>query len=81
MLIHTRLHTKFCAIFYTFCIDNVTQKVYNRLHKGGVRLKRSIDIPDNLYKRLQAMAEIKGISVAALIKLACSEYLSREEKN
>ena len=43
-------------------------------------MKRSIDIPDRLYERLQDMAEKKGITVAALIKLACSEYLEKEEK-
>lgn len=43
-------------------------------------MKRSLDIPDKLYMRLQAMAEKKGLSVAALIKLACSEYLEKEEK-
>ncbi len=42
-------------------------------------MKRSLDIPDDLYKRLQEMAKKKGITVAALIKLACSEYLSRKE--
>ena len=42
-------------------------------------MKRSLDIPDELYKRLQDMAKIKGITIAALIKLACSEYLQREE--
>jgi predicted transcriptional regulator len=43
-------------------------------------LKRSLDFPDNLYKALQEMAKKKGITTAALIKLACSEYLEREEK-
>jgi len=38
-----------------------------------------MSIPDGLYKRLQEMAEKKGITVSALIKLACSEYLEREE--
>lgn len=43
-------------------------------------MKRSLDIPDNLYKKLQDMAERKNITVAALIKIACSEYVEREEK-
>lgn len=41
---------------------------------------RSMSFPQNLYDRLQAMAEKKGITVSALVKLACSEYLEREEK-
>lgn len=41
---------------------------------------RSLNIPDKLYERLKAMAEKKGITVSALIKLICSEYLDREEK-
>lgn len=47
---------------------------------GGEDLIRSLNIPDNLYARLQKVAEEKGITVAALIKLACSEYLEREKK-
>lgn len=43
-------------------------------------MKRSLDIPDDLYLKLQAMAKRKGITVAALIKLACSEYLEKENK-
>jgi predicted DNA-binding protein len=43
-------------------------------------MKRSLDIPDDLYKRLIDMAKIKGITPAALIKLACSEYLQKEEQ-
>lgn len=48
--------------------------------KGGRILKRSLDIPDSLYKRLQELADKKCISVAAIIKIACAEYLEREEK-
>lgn len=65
--------------FFGNNIDKVTLRVHNRLHKEVQQLKRSLDIPDDLYKRLQEMAKKKGITVAALIKLACSEYLSREE--
>ena len=43
-------------------------------------MKRSLDIPDDLYLKLQEMAKHKGIKVAALIKLACSEYIERENK-
>jgi len=43
-------------------------------------MKRSLDIPDELYAKLQAMAKQKSITVAAIIKLACSEYIEREQK-
>lgn len=43
-------------------------------------MKRSLDIPDYLYESLQEMAKKKGITVAALIKLACSEYIEKENK-
>lgn len=42
---------------------------------------RSITFPDNLYKKLEQSAEEKYISIASLIKLACSEYLQRERSN
>ena len=44
-------------------------------------IKRSINIPDDLYEKLQETAKEKGITVAALIKLACSEYIKKEKKN
>lgn len=43
-------------------------------------MKRSMDFPDDLMKRLKKMASKKGITVSALVKLACSEYLEKEEK-
>lgn len=43
-------------------------------------MKRSLDIPDFLYEKLQESAHKKGLTVAALIKLACSDYLEREER-
>ena len=43
-------------------------------------MNRSINIPDELYARLKAMAEKKGVTVSAVIKMACVEYLDREEK-
>jgi predicted transcriptional regulator len=44
-------------------------------------IKRSINIPDDLYLKLQEMAKDKGITIASLIKLACSEFVKREKKN
>lgn len=41
---------------------------------------RSINIPDNLYEKLQQLATKKSITVAALIKIACSEYVEKELK-
>ena len=41
---------------------------------------RSINIPDKLYEKLRAMAERKGLTVSAIIKLACSEYIEKESK-
>jgi len=43
-------------------------------------MNRSINIPDKLYERLKATAEKKGITISALIKMACMELLDREEK-
>lgn len=43
-------------------------------------MKRSIDIPDTLYKQLKTLADEKFMSVAALIKLACVEYLENQKK-
>lgn len=43
-------------------------------------MKRSIDFPDQLIERLKEMAEIKGVTTSAIIKIACSEYLEKEEK-
>ena len=37
---------------------------------------RSITFPDELYKKLEQAAKDKSISVASVIKIACSEYLS-----
>lgn len=43
-------------------------------------MKRSLYIPDTLYNKLQEIAEKKGITVSALIKIACSDYIEKEEK-
>lgn len=43
-------------------------------------MKRSIDFPDELLEKLQALAERKFVNVSVLVKIACSEYLEREEK-
>ena len=43
-------------------------------------MKRSIDFPDELLEKLQALADKKFVNVSVLVKIACSEYLEREEK-
>jgi len=40
---------------------------------------RSINFSDELYERLQKIAKEKELSVSALIKMACKEYVVREE--
>lgn len=41
---------------------------------------RSINFSDDLYERLQKIAKDKELSVSALIKMACKEYVVREER-
>ena len=44
-------------------------------------MKRSINIPDEMYERLVRTASEQGISTSAAIKIACSEYLAKFEKS
>ena len=41
-------------------------------------MKRSIYFPDELYARLEKLAEKKNISVASLIRLIVTEYIEKE---
>ena len=43
-------------------------------------VSRNIRIPDELYARLKAVAEEKGIAVSAVIKIACDEYAKKQGK-
>ena len=43
-------------------------------------MKYSIHIPDDLYSKLKEAAKKKNITVAALIKLLCSEFTEKENK-
>ena len=43
-------------------------------------MKRTLNIPDDLYAKIQEMAKRKGITVSALINLACSEYIEQQEQ-
>ena len=40
----------------------------------------NIRVPDNLYSDLKEAAKQKNITVAALIKLLCSEYIEKEKE-
>lgn len=42
-------------------------------------MKRSVDFPIELLERLQVLADKKYVNVSVLVKIACSEYLEREE--
>jgi len=41
---------------------------------------RNIVFPDELYEKLKAIAKENGITVAAVIKIACAEYVKKEGK-
>lgn len=41
---------------------------------------RSVSFPDEFYERLKMLADKKGISVASIIKMACKEYLDKEDE-
>ena len=41
---------------------------------------RNIIFPDELYNKLKDIAKRKGLTVSAIIKIACDEYAKREEK-
>jgi predicted transcriptional regulator len=42
-------------------------------------MKRTVDLSEEFNARLKAMAEHKGVSISAIIKMACKEFLDREE--
>lgn len=44
-------------------------------------MKRSIYFPDELYERLEKLAEKKNISVASLIRLILTDYINKQEEN
>jgi len=49
--------------------------------KEGVNLPiRNIKFPDELYERLKAIAKQKGLTVSAIIKIACDEYATKQGK-
>ena len=40
----------------------------------------NILIPEELYKRLKKESEKKNVSLAAIVRISCSEYLEKEQK-
>lgn len=45
-----------------------------------MNIKRTIVLPEELYKKIQDLADKKSVTVAAIIKIACSEYVEQEAK-
>jgi len=45
-----------------------------------LNIKRTIVLPEELYKKIQDLADKKSVTVAAIIKIACSEYVEQEAK-
>ena len=43
-------------------------------------VSRNIQFPDVLYERLKAIAKEKGITISAIIKIACDDYAKKEGK-
>lgn len=41
---------------------------------------RTIKFPEKLYEQLQEAADKKNITMASIVRIACSEYIEREEK-
>ena len=41
---------------------------------------RNMQFPDELYEKLKEIAAKHGLSVAAIIKIACNEYVERQGK-
>jgi predicted DNA-binding protein len=39
---------------------------------------RSIDFTDEVYSRMKDLSKNEGVSVSAIIKVACAEYVTRE---
>lgn len=43
-------------------------------------IKRSVDFPEELLERIKKVAESKGVTPSTIIKMACKEFVDREEK-
>ena len=75
---------------YRIGVENLSIEVLTRYALGGILIpkyicwrrlmKRSIDIPDTLYEKLAKIAKEQCVSIAAVIKIACSDYVKKYEK-
>lgn len=43
-------------------------------------ITRNIQFPDDLYNRLKQVAKEKGVTISAIIKIACDEYTKNQGK-
>ena len=43
-------------------------------------ITRNLAFPEELYEKLKEIAKAKGQTIAAIIKIACDEYVKRESK-
>lgn len=41
---------------------------------------RTVKFPEKLYQELQEAADKKNITMASIIRIACSEYIEREKQ-
>lgn len=41
---------------------------------------RNIQFPDDLYEKLKQLAKEKGLTISAIIKIACDEYSKSQGK-
>jgi len=42
-------------------------------------LKRTVTFQEDIYAKLEIIAKEKGLPVSAIIKIACSEYIEKEQ--
>lgn len=42
-------------------------------------IKRSINMRDEMYEKLQAIAKRNSVSFSMVVRIACSEYIKRVE--
>jgi predicted DNA-binding protein len=54
--------------------------ILHRRKEVCIIITRSIQIPDEMYAKLEEIAKEKGVSIAAIIKLACGEYIKQSGK-
>jgi len=56
-------------------------RIRNHAEKGGPVSKQvNTRVPEELYRRLKAMAKAMGLTVSALLRVAAVEYLDNHER-